>query len=148
MHRSRTSLVSLFAAAAAAAAAGCVGGSAHPSPPLEPSLASHVTVPAASNLPSRSTEDIGALVRARQPQLHFCYQEGLTRNPQLAGSATVAIAIAGNGRISQVEIVGRSWQGSGVQETESCVVAMVARWTFPPSAIDESIHSFLLSFTR
>lgn len=127
-------------------AAGCIAAAPQHSP-SSTSLATRMLA-SADNRPSRSTEDIGAQVRARQPQLQFCYQEGLARNPDLAGSATVAINIAGDGRITEVEIVSRSWQGPGVSETESCIRGMVARWVFPASEVRESLHSFLLSFTR
>lgn len=101
-----------------------------------------------SDASSLSVEDVGSFVRARQPQLHYCYQQGLEKNPALAGSATVSVTLAGDGKVKNVGVLERTWAGKGVKEAESCIRAKIFAWNFPPSESPESTHSFLLSFTR
>jgi hypothetical protein len=72
--------------------------------------------------------EMGRTARAHVPQLARCYhQEGLARNPSLAGLVRLALAVEG-GRVTSATIVERSWLGAGVAETESCLLSTVRGW--------------------
>ena len=72
--------------------------------------------------------EVGQSARTYAPQLQRCYlDEGLTRNPQLAGLVRLAIEVEG-GRVVAARVVDRSWAGPGVAETESCLVRAVRGW--------------------
>jgi hypothetical protein len=72
--------------------------------------------------------EIGRSARAYAPQLQRCYlDEGLTRNPGLAGLVRLEIAVEA-GRVVSARVVDRSWTGTGVIETESCLVRAVRGW--------------------
>ena len=71
---------------------------------------------------------VGQSARAYAPQLQRCYlDEGLTRNPRLAGLVRLVIDVEG-GRVVAARVVDRSWTGAGVAETESCLVRAVRGW--------------------
>jgi hypothetical protein len=88
--------------------------------------------------------EVGQGARARVPQLERCYhQEGLTRNPSLAGLVRLGIDVEG-GQVTSARIVDRTWAGAGVAETESCLVRAVRGWRLGGS----TAHIVLpLSFT-
>lgn len=101
-----------------------------------------------SELPSmRESHDVGTFVRSYQPQLNFCYSEGRLLNPSLAGAASVAVVIAGDGEVIDVAITERSWRGKGVPEAERCIESRIRGWRFPPADGGDSRHSFSIIFT-
>jgi hypothetical protein len=72
--------------------------------------------------------ELGRSARAYAPQLQRCYlDEGLTRNPRLAGLVRLEIDVDG-GRVVAARVVDRSWAGAGVVETESCLVRAIRGW--------------------
>jgi hypothetical protein len=79
--------------------------------------------------PSRGDASaVGQTARAFVPQLERCYyDEGLTRNPSLAGIVRMSIEVEA-GRVTSAQIVGRSWAGAGAAETESCLLRSVRAW--------------------
>ena len=78
-------------------------------------------------VPGDATE-VGRAAREYAPQLQRCYlDEGLTRNPRLAGLVRLAIKVEG-GRVVSARVVDRSWAGVGVVETESCLVRAIRGW--------------------
>jgi len=107
-----------------------------------------VVVTATGATGMRNSQALGNSVRSREAQLQNCYErEGLVRNPGLAGSITVALTIAGSGRVSGAQIARRSWVGEGITETENCILAATRAWTFPASAERSAIYEFPLNFT-
>ena len=92
----------------------------------------------------------GNFVRSREPQLQFCYADTRADNPNLAGSATVAVTLAADGNVLDAGIIRRSWSGKGADIVESCVLARVKSWRFPPNQLDSAnqIVSFAVVFTR
>lgn len=107
-----------------------------------------VIVAAPGSTGVRNGQALGNAVRSREAQLQNCYErEGLVRNPDLAGSITVALTIAGSGHVSGAEISRRSWVGAGITETEQCILAVTRRWKFPASTERSAIYEFPLSFT-
>jgi hypothetical protein len=107
-----------------------------------------VVAPPVGGGPGRDVGELGSLVRSRESQLRFCYQEyGLKVNPRLAGSVTVNIAIGQSGGVSNVSIGSRSWSGSGASEAESCIRSRIRGWKFPASSTGEGTYGFTFNFT-
>ena len=99
--------------------------------------------------PSRNVDELGTYVRSRESQLRFCYQEnGLKVNPNLAGSITVAIDIAGSGSVQGVQITRRTWSGAGASESEGCILRTIRGWRFPSSDRATGTYSFPFVFTK
>lgn len=74
------------------------------------------------------TSEVGQTARAHVPQLERCYhQEGLSRNPALAGLVRLGLTVEG-GRVTSAQIVDRTWAGAGAIEAESCLVRVARGW--------------------
>ena len=99
---------------------------------------------------SSGVTTIGDFVRTRNPQLQFCYEETRASNPGLAGSATIGVLLGPDGTVTRVDLLRRSWQGRGAEQVESCVVAKVRSWKFPPAEDGAATrpYSFSTVFTR
>ena len=98
--------------------------------------------------PGPDVGELGTFVRARAGQLGFCYEEhGLKASAALAGSVTIAIAVAGNGSVSSAAITRRTWSGAGAAEAEACILRAVRAWRLPASH-GSGTFSFPVSFTR
>ena len=100
--------------------------------------------------PSQGSPAFGNFVRSREPQLQFCYADTRAENPNLAGSATVAVTLAADGNVIDAGIVRRSWSGKGAETVESCLLARVKSWKFPANQLDDEkqVLSFAVVFTR
>ena len=103
-----------------------------------------------STAPSLGSPAYGNFVRSREPQLQFCYADTRAANPDLAGSATVAVTLAADGNVLDAGIVRRSWSGKGADLVESCMLARVKSWRFPANQLDDQkqVLSFAVVFTR
>lgn len=85
-------------------------------------------VRAVAGAPTGTTSEVGQSARAHVPQLERCYhQEGLSRNPALAGLVRLSMIVE-NGRVTSAQIVDRTWAGAGALETEACLVRTARRW--------------------
>ncbi len=74
------------------------------------------------------TSEVGQTARAHVPQLERCYhQEGLSRNPALAGLVRLGLTVEA-GRVTSARIVDRTWTGAGAAEAEGCLVRMARGW--------------------
>lgn len=74
------------------------------------------------------TSEVGQTARAHVPQLERCYhQEGLSRNPALAGLVRLGLTVEG-GRVTSAQIVDRTWAGTGATEAESCLLRVARGW--------------------
>lgn len=74
------------------------------------------------------TSEVGQTARAHVPQLERCYhQEGLSRNPALAGLVRLGLTVQG-GRVTSAHVVDRTWAGAGAAEAESCLVRTARGW--------------------
>ena len=103
-----------------------------------------------ASAPSLGSPAFGNFVRSREPQLQFCYADTRAASPDLAGSATVAVTLAADGNVLDAGIIRRSWFGKGSDVVESCLLARVRSWRFPPNQLDEAtqVLSFAVVFTR
>ena len=95
---------------------------------------------------SGSGEALGTLVRAREAELRFCYEENLRTNPALAGSVTVAITVASTGSIQDARVIRRTWTGAEAAAAEACMLRTVRTWRLKGSGA--GTYSFPFSFTR
>ena len=100
--------------------------------------------------PSQGSPAFGNFVRSREPQLQFCYADTRAQNPNLAGSATVAVTLAADGNVIDAGIIRRTWSGKGAENVESCLLARVKSWKFPANQLDDAqqVLSFAVVFTR
>ena len=104
---------------------------------------------ASAPAPSNGSPAFGNFVRARSPQLQFCYEDTRATSPYLAGSATIAVTLGPSGNVLNADIIRRTWSGKGSDVVEACVLARVRGWRFPPIQTEEVLtHSFAVIFTR
>ena len=104
---------------------------------------------ASAPAPSHGSPAFGNFVRARSPQLQFCYEDTRASSPYLAGSATIAVTMGPNGDVLNADIIRRTWSGKGSDVVEACVLARVRSWRFPAIQTNEVLtHSFAVIFTR
>ncbi|MCX4247622.1 TonB family protein [Paraliomyxa miuraensis] len=71
---------------------------------------------------------IRRIIRAHINEVRLCYNQGLTRNPSLAGRVEVAFTIGEAGTVITSGITSSSLTDQGVQE---CIAKAVRRWRFP-----------------
>jgi hypothetical protein len=105
--------------------------------------------PRSANGSSSGVNPIGDFVRTRNAQLQFCYEESRAANPALAGSVTIGVLLAPDGGVTRADVLRRSWEGQVAATVESCALAKVRNWKFPPS--DAGVtrpYSFSAVFTR
>ena len=94
---------------------------------------------------SSGVTTIGDFVRSRNPQLQFCYEETRASNPALAGSTTIGVLLGPDGTVTRADLLRRSWEGKGAEQVESCVLAKVKNWKFPPSADGAATRPYAFS---
>jgi TonB family protein len=73
-------------------------------------------------------EAIRRVVHRHLPEVRFCYEQGLQRNPSIEGRVTVRWIIGPDGRVQSSGLASSSVSSAQV---ESCIVSAVQRWTFP-----------------
>lgn len=96
---------------------------------------------------SRASSAVGQFVRERNAQLQLCYADARVAHADLAGTLTVALTLADDGRVADAAIERRAWSGDGAA-IEGCVLGFVRRWRFPvPQADDARAHSFIVVFS-
>jgi hypothetical protein len=89
---------------------------------------------------------VANLVRQWQPQLSLCYSEnGLRLNPALSGSISAVLGIRPQGNVATVTFVSHKWSGAGGVEAETCMLAKMRAWLFPPAAMP-SRHTLSMAF--
>jgi hypothetical protein len=102
------------------------------------SAAPKVDVAVTSAPPERAAPAEGAagdtarvedMVRRRSADVQTCYQEeGLKRNPDLAGGVTLELTVTPDGTIKRADITERSWTGPGSVEAEHCITTKAMAW--------------------
>jgi TonB family protein len=71
---------------------------------------------------------IRRIVRAHINEIRYCYNQELTRNPNLEGVVTIDFVIDATGRVTSSSA---AEGGIGNRNLESCVANRVRRWKFP-----------------
>jgi ferric-dicitrate binding protein FerR (iron transport regulator) len=72
---------------------------------------------------------IDKLVRQASKEIRRCYDEGLSRKPELEGSALLRFDIDADGRLAPVELQSSTLNDATV---ERCLTGVVQKWRFPP----------------
>jgi hypothetical protein len=134
-----------------AVAIGCGGASppTHSPPPDGPAAAerhadgSDEGAPHEADARQLSREDIQSVIRAAQPQIRYCYEKQLVRDPQLEGMLRLEISISPDGDVTQVTPASSSLDSDEVVE---CVVGLARAWTFPGAGgATEVAYPFIFS---
>jgi hypothetical protein len=84
--------------------------------------------PAQAGGGSVDKDQIRKVVRGHISEIRYCYNEGLSRKPELAGKLTVDFEIAASGEVSKSSVSGSTLNDAPV---ESCIAAAVKSWKFP-----------------
>ncbi len=75
-----------------------------------------------------SAEVIRRTIRRHINEVRFCYEQGLSTRPDLAGRVTVSFIIGASGAVQSSAMRDTTLSDAHV---ESCIVQAVHRWTFP-----------------
>jgi TonB family protein len=67
-------------------------------------------------------------IKSHRNQIRYCYEQELTRLPNLRGKITVKFTIGARGYVTQVSITQTSLNNAAV---EGCVVSKIRTWRFP-----------------
>jgi TonB family protein len=76
------------------------------------------------------------IVRAHINEVRACYNQGLTRNPNLFGRVSVQFLITGTGKVATASVGQNSMKDKNVGR---CVAKAVKRWRFPRPAAGGSV---------
>jgi hypothetical protein len=141
MHRIPADLFRTFLLLGLASA--CGGGSPPPAA-AEPAPASTPAPTPTSGderRPSLTPVQIRAVIGERAGDIQRCYNDALVRNPSHRGSVLVFFEIAPDGQVLRSNVLENT---SGDSQAATCLLAIVARLTFPPTGhgIMETRYSF------
>lgn len=103
----------------------------------------HGTVGAASEM--RGTierAEIQRVVKAHLSDVQRCYEQGLTRQPNLEGRLVVKFVVAKTGTVAAVAIPESTL---GERSVEQCIVGSAMKWTFPKPT-GEGLATFTYPF--
>jgi TonB family protein len=73
-------------------------------------------------------DEIREVVSTHIAEVQACYQQGLERNPALAGRVTVEFMIEADGRVRNSKVVTSDLGDTAVS---GCIASAVATWRFP-----------------
>lgn len=103
-------------------------GTAKPKPAAPKERQVTVTPGTAKVKGQLSKELIDKEVRRHRPQISFCYNAQLTRNPDLSGKVTLSWIIRLDGSVTASKVKASSL---GNKDAESCMVRALGTWKFP-----------------
>ncbi len=90
-------------------------------------------------------DDIRRVVRSHINEVRHCYNQGLTRNPNLEGRLAVRFSIGPVGKVVSAAIVDN---GLGDAKVGACVRKAVRRWKFPrPGGGSSAMVTYPFAFT-
>lgn len=84
-----------------------------------------------------SKDQIRKVVRAHIGEVRDCYNQGLQRDPELAGRLVVGFEIAGSGAVNQAKI---SESTVADAEVGTCIAGKVKSWQFPASSAATTVE--------
>jgi hypothetical protein len=96
----------------------------------------------------RADVEVRATVLRHTTDVRRCYQEeGLRRNPSLAGELELALTILPTGHVNEVTVPTTSLAGPGQKEVAVCIATRARNWRFQrgPYAIETVVFPFVLS---
>ncbi len=92
-----------------------------------------------------SQEVVGRYIKRYWAQFKFCYERELSKNPNLYGKITSTFTIAGNGRVTEANVLQSSMKNATV---EQCILRVIRRIRFPtPKGGGEVIVTYPFMFT-
>jgi TonB family protein len=92
-----------------------------------------------------SQEVVGRYIQRYYAQIKFCYERELTKNPNLYGKVAVTFTIAGNGRVSEAQVIQTSMHNPNCEE---CILRVIRRMVFPtPQGGGQVIVTYPFLFT-
>ena len=77
-----------------------------------------------------SSEVVTRIFQRHLNELRFCYEQGLARDPSLAGRVVVRLTVVQDGTASNAAISGTTLGDAAV---EACVARFAGRFVFPAS---------------
>jgi TonB family protein len=92
-----------------------------------------------------SQEVVGRYIKRYWAQFKYCYERELSKDPNLYGKITITFTIAGNGRVSEAQVIQTSMHSANVEE---CVLRVVRRIRFPqPKGGGQVVVTYPFMFT-
>jgi len=104
-----------------------------------------IRMAAASSEGALDKDIIRRIVRAHINEVRHCYNQGLTRDPELAGRVIANFTISHEGHVAELPAITTS---VGDVEVDTCVASAIQRWRFPKSKDGEAVsvtYPFVLS---
>lgn len=95
----------------------------------------------------RQEVEVRATVLRHAPDIRRCYQdEGLRRNPALAGQIDIELTILPTGTVDSVNVA-TSLAGPGRHEVSTCVATRARNWRFErgPYAVETVVFPFVFT---
>lgn len=97
--------------------------------------------PAARPDTIRADGEIREYVLRHVGEVRHCYQnEGLKRDPQLAGLVEVTLTIAPTGVVDTVEVDAKQLAGDGNAAVADCIMRVARNWRFARGPYDVEVH--------
>ena len=88
---------------------------------------------------------IRRIVRAHVNEVNSCYEDGLSKDPNLAGRVTIDFVIAASGKVRSSVVANNELSDASVAK---CLAKAVGRWTFPKSPGEVKVsYPFVLDST-
>jgi hypothetical protein len=115
-----------------------------------PSVARDTVMVAALLQDTVALEQVDAVVRSRQREVQFCFEEsGLKADPELSGIFAMMLTLDTNGGVARVEPVRGEWSGPDGAAVETCVMQRARAWRFPLQlALAPARHEVTFHFAR
>ncbi|MEM9463426.1 MAG: AgmX/PglI C-terminal domain-containing protein [Myxococcota bacterium] len=115
-----------------------------PATPAVPAVPADASSDTPAHAPATSMDVEGPLdkaiirrvVRAHINEVRYCYNEGLARDPDLAGRVVVQFTVGNNGKVIESTVTTTTLPDADVS---SCIAEAVARWAFPKPANGEKV---------
>ncbi len=83
---------------------------------------------------------IRRIVRAHINEVRYCYNQGLSEDPELAGRVVVQMTIGSDGKIAESTVASTDMEDTDVPQ---CIAEAAARWVFPkPPGGDNAIVTY------
>ena len=99
----------------------------------------------------RSDRDIRLAALRHVADVKRCYeQEGLARNPALAGTFEVTVTVLATGVVSDASIATDDMRGAGAREVARCLTMAIRNWRFErgPFIVETIVFPFRFSPIR
>ena len=83
----------------------------------------------------RPETDVREVVLRHTGDVRRCYEnEGLRRNPDLAGTVEIALTILPTGKVNEARLEGSDMDGPGTHEVARCIAIVARNWRFDRGA--------------